>query len=321
VISADPFESRATSELAPILTRLVAGVDVPVQEWPLDLPGPENFGLLTRDGILRLPENIHLLDSGLIHSALSRSSGAWLRRLQIYSVIGSTNAVLMEMASHTGVNGQVRLAELQVQGRGRRGREWHSPFGANLALSMGFSAGRDAADLGGLSLVVGLALLDALERQGISGLALKWPNDLLLEGAKLGGILIEVFNSARGIELVIGVGLNIRLPTAIRETLDQAVADIEGTGIGADRNLLAAAIISSVYEFVSEFQQHGFSPFREVFNTRHYFHRAECQILQGSVAESGWVDGVTDQGALLLRSAAGAVRIYHGGEVSLRPLP
>lgn len=320
VTATNPIDPPGNLQLASILTRLVGGSDVAVSEWPPDLPSPENLGLLNRDGYLRLLEGIHLLDPGLIQSALSRSSGAWLRRLQIYNVIGSTNAVLMEMAPDSGVDGQIRLAELQVQGRGRRGREWHSPFGANLALSMGFSAEREASDLGGLSLVVGLALVDALERQGISGLALKWPNDLLLEGAKLGGILIEVVTTARGIELVIGIGLNIRLPAAIRAALDQSVADIEGAGISADRNLLAAAIISSVHEFVREFQQHGFAPFCEVFNARHYFHRAECQILQGSETESGLVDGVTDQGALRLRGEDGGIRVFHGGEVSLRPL-
>ena len=318
--SSGSIDPPDTVDLASILTRLVGDVDVPLSDWPPHLPEPETLGLLSEGGFLRLPEGIPLLDSSLIRSALSRSASAWLRGLQIYRVIGSTNAVLMEMAAENGVDGQVRLAELQSQGRGRRGRNWYSPFGANLALSMGFGARREASELGGLSLVVGLALLDALERQGIAGLALKWPNDLLREGAKLGGILIEVANTPHGIELVIGVGLNIRLPAAIRATLDQSVADIEGAGISVDRNLLAASIVSSIHEFVDEFQQHGFAPFCEVFNSRHYFHRAECQMLQGSVTESGWVEGVTKQGALVLRVKDGGTRVFHGGEVSLRTL-
>jgi len=320
VTSADSTDPSDTVDLASILSRLVGDVDVPLSDWPRFLPEPEELGLLSEGGFLRLPEGIPLLDPGLIRSALSRSASDWLRHLRVYQVIGSTNAALMEMAAEKGVDGQVRLAELQSQGRGRRGRNWYSPFGANLALSMGFSARREAAELGGLSLVVGLALLDALERQGVAGLALKWPNDLLLEGSKLGGILIEVASTPHGIELVIGVGLNIRLPAAVRATLDQSVSDIEGAGISVDRNLLAASVVSSVHEFVGEFQRHGFAPFSDVFNARHYFHGAECQMLQGSVSESGRVEGVTEQGALVLRAKDGRTRVFHGGEVSLRPL-
>src|SRR5690606_6260917 len=122
------------------------------------------------------------------------------------------------------VDGHVCLAELQIAGRGRRGRDWFSPFGANLALTIGKRIDRPAAALGGASLVVGLAVLDALEQLGVPELALKWPNDVLLRGAKLGGILIEL--SARPqTELVVGIGLNVALPPRIRAELPQEVTD------------------------------------------------------------------------------------------------
>jgi BirA family biotin operon repressor/biotin-[acetyl-CoA-carboxylase] ligase len=321
VTSPSLIDSPDFRALESILIKLAGEGAVPRSDWPQDLPEPESFGLSSSDGLLRLPEGIDLLDSGSIESALSRSAAAWLKGLTVYKVIGSTNAEAMAVAAKGGVDGQVYLAELQVSGRGRRGRDWYSPFAGNLALSMGFRSQREAGDLGGLSLVVGLALLDALEQRGISGLALKWPNDLLLEGAKLGGILIEIAGTVNGPELVIGIGLNIRLPPATRARLDQAVADIGHTEIAASRNLLAAGIISSVHDFVDEFQQQGFMPFADVFNARHYLHGAGCQILQGSVVETGWVDGVTEQGALRLRKEGGEIRVFHGGEVSLRPLP
>jgi BirA family biotin operon repressor/biotin-[acetyl-CoA-carboxylase] ligase len=204
-----------------------------------------------------------------------------------------------------------------VAGRGRRGRNWHSPFAANLAVSLGFAARRPAAQLAGLSLVVGLAVLDGLEARGIDRLSLKWPNDVLLDGAKLGGILIEIANAPHGFEIVVGIGLNFRLPQVLRAELDQPVATLLDADPGANRNDLAAAVISSVQEFVAEFQQLGFEPFRESFDARHAYHRRSCQIVRGTDATVGRVEGVNEEGALMLRTDAG-VLAFHGGEVSLR---
>lgn len=251
-------------------------------------------------------------------AALSRRAAVWVRELEIHPVIGSTNTELMSLAAGSSVEGRVHLAELQVSGRGRRGRSWHSPFAANLALSLGFASARPAASLGGLSLVVGLAVLDGLETRGIEGLSLKWPNDVLLGGAKLGGILIELANTTRGFEIVVGIGLNFRLPEVLRAELSQEVATLLDADPRADRNVLAAAVISSVHDFVAEFQRLGFQPFREAFDVRHAYHHTTCQIIRGTQVAAGRVEGVDDQGALLLRTDAG-VLAYHGGEVSLRP--
>ena len=305
-------------QLLPVLTRVASGAKVAAREWPDAAPAPERLGFISSGGLISLPAGIDLLDRVLIHRRLGRVAADWVRDLQVHPVIGSTNSELMALAAHSSVDGQVHLAELQLEGRGRRGREWYSPFGANLALTMGFSAERPASELGGLSLVVGLAVLDALERQEVPGLSLKWPNDLLLAGAKLGGILIEIASTHRGIELIVGIGINIRLPLEVRAVLDQPVADLAGAGLTTDRSTLAAAIISSVCDFVGEFQEHGFVPFRDAFNARHHYHEAECLILNGSERTSGQVSGVTEQGALLLRTDWG-VQTFHGGEVSLRP--
>lgn len=311
--SSDPAE-----RLLPVMRQLVRSGRVPRSLWPVDVPAPERFGLAVAGDSVRLPEGVRLLDGRTITAALSRRAAGWVRALEIHPVIGSTNTELMSLASRLSVEGQVRLAELQVAGRGRRGRSWHSPFAANLAMSLGFTAHRPAAELGGLSLVVGLAVLDALEAQGIDGLSLKWPNDILLAGAKLGGILIEIVNTARGFEIIVGIGLNFRLPEVLRAELDQAVATLPDADPRADRNALAAAVISSVHEFVAEFQELGFEPFRKAFDVRHAFQGRSCRIIRGPQVTEGRVEGVDGEGALLLRTDAG-VQVFHGGEVSLRP--
>jgi BirA family biotin operon repressor/biotin-[acetyl-CoA-carboxylase] ligase len=315
-VTADPLDMAAL--LLPVMQQLVQAGSVPRDRWPAAAPAPERFGLVGAESLVRLPDDIQLLDRQSIMAALSRRAAGWIRELQIHPVIGSTNTELMTLAARASVEGRVRLAELQVAGRGRRGRSWHSPFAANLAASLGFTARLPVAQLGGLSLVVGLAVLDGLEARGIDGLSLKWPNDVLLAGGKLGGILIEIANTPRGFEIVVGIGLNFRIPRIVRAELDQAVATLLDADPRADRNLLAAAVISSVQEFVDEFQQLGFGPFREAFDARHAYHRRFCQIVRGTDVTMGRVEGVDGEGALLLRTDAG-LHPYHGGEVSLRP--
>lgn len=283
--------------------------------WPGD-EDPRIYGLRRSGGGIAVTGRHDPLAGEGIQRSMSERARDWLRRLDVYPVIGSTNAELMERARRGSVDGDVCLAELQVQGRGRRGRSWFSPFGANLAMSLGMGVGRPPSGLGGVSLVVGLAVLDALESAGVGDGALKWPNDVLLGEAKLGGILIEMTHT-RGTELVIGIGLNVVLPAEIRAQLPRQVADLSALEAPPPRNELAGRIVSNVVEFIGEFEHRGFEPFRAAFDDRHRYHGRECQVLQGEQTITGVVEGVTEQGELLLRTADGS-KVFHGGEVSLR---
>jgi BirA family transcriptional regulator, biotin operon repressor / biotin---[acetyl-CoA-carboxylase] ligase len=307
----------ATDSLAEFFIELARRGVAPHSAWPLD-EDLEVYGLERRADQVVPMVPYEPLDPSEIRSAMSRAGREWLRHLEVSPVIGSTNAELMRQAQDGSVAGSVRLAEVQLQGRGRRGRSWYSPFAANLAVSIGLALDRAPSALGGASLVVGLAVLDALEQLTVPRLALKWPNDILLGGAKLGGILIEMIPAANGVQLVVGIGLNVSLPPRIRADLDQVVADLASTGSPPRRNLLAGKVISSVVEFVSQFQHLGFAPFIESFNARHYFHEQQVEIVHGGSRTPGRVDGVSEQGGLLLRTATGQVE-FHGGEVSLRP--
>lgn len=288
---------------------------LPLSEWPDGEP-LEDYGLSVRDGQVEPAGGHDPLQPARIRQHLSPQAGSWLRTLTVHPLIGSTNAELMARAAQESVAGHVCTAEVQVQGRGRRGRTWASPFGANLAVSMGLAVARPMAELGGASLVVGLAVLDALETIGTPGLALKWPNDVLRDGAKLAGILIEMARTP-GTELVVGIGLNVTLTPALRARLPQAVADLADLPDRPSRSDLLAGIVSSVVTFVAEFDRLGFEPFVEAFNDRHFYHGRDSRVLQGPDSVEGRVAGVSARGELILAGASG-LQTFNGGEVSLR---
>jgi len=288
---------------------------VPRHAWPAD-QRLEAFGLCEEGAWVTPAAPFDPLSAEEIRHGLSRRARSWLVALDVLPVVGSTNAELMERARHASVDGSLCTAELQLSGRGRRGRSWMSPFGANLAVSMGVAVDRPAAELGGASLVVGLAVLDALEQFGIDGLALKWPNDLLLNEAKLGGILIELAQ-AHGTELVVGLGLNVSLPDSVRRGLPDAVIDLASAAAAPGRSRLVAAIASSVVEFLGEFARIGFDPFIPAFNQRHCYQGRECQVLAADGAQFGVVTGVAEDGELILDTQQGP-KNFHSGEVSLR---
>lgn len=308
----------ATDSFANFFSELALRGVAPFSAWP---PGEnlEVYGLVRRADEVVPMVVYDPLSPEAIRAAMSRACLDWLGQLAVRPVIGSTNAELMRQAEEGSVGGSVLLAEIQLQGRGRRGRSWFSPFAANLAVSMGLSLSRPASVLGGASLVVGLAVLDALEQLGVPDLGLKWPNDILLGGAKLGGILIEMIPGTNGVQLVVGVGLNVSLPARVRASLEQEVADLASTGCVPKRSVLAGKVISSVVAFVGQFEHLGFAPFVDAFNSKHYFHDAQVRVIQGETHTAGHVCGVSEQGGLLLQTATGRVEI-HGGEVSLRPL-
>lgn len=304
--------------LADAFATLAASGRAAADGWPAD-EAPETYGL-ERQGDWVVPAGrFDPLRDADLRAALSHRARGWLRDLEILPVIGSTNARLLELAEGTPVAGRICTAEVQVQGRGRRGRSWASPFGANLAISLGMASSLPPAELGGVSLVVGLGVLDALERLDVPGLALKWPNDVLLDGDKLGGILIEL-TQRRGTELVIGIGLNVALPPAVRRELPAGVTDLAGRGVERSRSALAGAVVSAVVEFVGEFERLGFEPFRAPFDARHAYHGRACHVLQGERRIVGRVAGVSAQGELQMETAEG-LQSFNGGEVSLRQAP
>ncbi|HHH38708.1 MAG TPA: bifunctional biotin--[acetyl-CoA-carboxylase] ligase/biotin operon repressor BirA [Sedimenticola sp.] len=268
----------------------------------------------------RLSEPLELLDPEAIRDAILPGARGLLAELEVLDRIDSTNSHLMRRIDDGIDSGHACLCEWQTAGRGRRGRPWISPFGSNIYLSLYWSFPQAAAELAGLSLVAGVNVVQGLERLGITGVALKWPNDLLWEGRKLAGLLLEMRGEQGGeCRVVTGVGLNTRLRDDVGEAIDQPWIDLHRLpgGQGLSRNRIAASVLGALLEGMARFQEQGFEPFRESWCRYDRYLGRPVTLTLGSRRVMGIHRGVDYNGALLLQTTEG-VRSYHGGEVSLR---
>lgn len=285
------------------------------------LRGVEGLGIAvqrSRGLGYRLNDAPTWLDVGGILAAAGGAAATLVMQLEV--TCDSTNTALVELARQGAASGTVVAAELQTQGRGRRGRSWESALGAALTFSLLWRFERGVAALTGLSLAVGVALVRALRGLGARDVMLKWPNDLVLPGGKLGGILIEVEGDTLGpSSAVIGIGVNCRLTSALQNRIDQPAADLVLAGASTlDRNVVLGALLRELCRVLSAFEQTGFPPFRAEWQACHA--QQDCQVTllrPDGLRESGVARGVDDGGALLLEQG-NATRVCLAGEVSLR---
>lgn len=262
----------------------------------------------------RLAHALELLDLHTISSALTVAHAA---PIHCPFVVASTNQFLSELSGR-GVNGETCLSEYQTAGRGRRGRTWVSPLGANIYLSMLWHFERGAEQLGGLSLAVGVILVRCLEGLGIKRVELKWPNDLYLSGKKLGGILIEVSGESGGpCKAVIGVGLNVRMPGAAAGAIDQPWAQLAELDSQISRNSLAAALISALAPGLACFAEQGLEPYHKAWQERDALYGHHIVLDLGGRELSGRAAGIDRHGQLLLDTADGRQALGFG-EISVR---
>lgn len=268
----------------------------------------------------RIPGGIDLLDAALVRAALSPQATALLTSLQLLETIDSTNAEAMRQVAAGAGAGLVCSAEQQSAGRGRRGRTWVSPFARNLYLSVVWQYHQGAAALEGLSLAVGVAVARALAANGLPAVQLKWPNDVVYRGAKLGGVLLEMTGDAAGTcQVIVGVGLNVAMPDAAATGIDQAWTDIEtiSGGVRPGRNTLLAALLNELLPLLAGFEQQGFGPWHDEWQALDAFAGESVVLHSGAQETTGIARGVDARGALQLETAAGIQSIY-GGEISLR---
>lgn len=265
----------------------------------------------------RLPRTVELLEP--VRIAVALGERARFFQVGIAPVAGSTNTELLARAAAGAPSGAVLAAEAQTGGRGRRGRVWVSPLGGSLAFSLLWRFEQGAAWLAGLSLAVGVALVRALRAHG-ARTQLKWPNDVLVDGAKLAGILIELQGDAAGPSaVVIGVGLNVALPQAARAAIDQPVTDLaEACAAPPGRNVLLAALLGELHTALTVFARDGFKPFAREWEGLHA-HQGErvTAMLPDGRTLAGIARGVAEDGALLIEAGGKAQRLV-SGDVSLR---
>jgi BirA family biotin operon repressor/biotin-[acetyl-CoA-carboxylase] ligase len=280
---------------------------------------------VTRKGY-RLPRPLELLDERAIRAHLSKEAVRHIASLDVHQTIESTNSLLLAKAAGPQGRAQVCLAEFQSAGRGRRGRRWLMPFGAGLCLSVGWTFTETPQQLSALGLAIGVAVLRALRRLKSAAVTLKWPNDIWFEGRKLGGILLELQAEAAGpAYVVVGLGMNYRLPAASRREIEATgtqVAEIaelyEDTVPG--RNALAAAIIEDILKALEEFGRLGFAPFHKEWRAADALAGHTVTAMKGTDMQGGIARGIDEEGALLLEYRGRVIKIV-SGEVSLRLAP
>lgn len=236
--------------------------------------------------------------------------------------VDSTNSVMMQKAEQNIANRHICFAEMQTSGRGRRGRQWLSPFARNLYFSVLWPFSQGIAAIQGLSLVVGLAVHKVLERNNIQGAGLKWPNDILVDQggvfAKMGGILIEITGDVTdNCQIVIGVGLNLDVSVQDQAHLDQPATGLKQLGYTGGRNKLAAQLVSELVAALDEFNEKGFCAFQDKWNDADCFLGKPLTVLLPSSHIDGAGCGVNAKGEYQLKTHNG-MQVVNAGEVSLR---
>ncbi|EOW6736754.1 bifunctional biotin--[acetyl-CoA-carboxylase] ligase/biotin operon repressor BirA [Cronobacter dublinensis] len=258
-----------------------------------------------------LPGPIQLLDETFIHSHIKSGS------VTVLPVIDSTNQYLMDRLSELD-SGDACIAEYQQAGRGRRGRKWFSPFGANLYLSMYWRLEQGPAAAIGLSLVIGIVMAEVLHELGADQVRVKWPNDLYLNDRKLAGILVELTGkTGDAAQIVIGAGINLAMRQVESDIVNQDWINLQEAGIKVDRNMLAVRLIEKLRSSLREFEQEGLAPFLARWEKLDNFIHRQVKLIIGEREIYGISRGIDNQGALLLEQN-GVIKPWVGGEISLR---
>jgi len=267
----------------------------------------------------KLAESLTLLDKNCIVALLS--SNTIQPMVEVHNIIDSTNNYLMRRLPNQIVNGQVCFAEYQSAGRGRRGRQWISPFGSHIYMSMYWYLEQGMSAAMGLSTVAALAVSDAIKKLYDVEVQLKWPNDIYLKGVKLAGILIDLDGQTlEPCHCVIGIGINLQMPEKSAKQVDQPWTDLQANiAVDIDRNQLAAALIDSLIKRLQQHQISGLSEMVPEWQQQDYFYKKDVKLITGKKETIGVCRGINDQGALLLE-VDGNIQTIYGGEVSLRGL-
>ncbi|KRW70391.1 biotin--protein ligase [Pseudomonas sp. TTU2014-105ASC] len=259
----------------------------------------------------RLAEPLSLFEHAKLEPRLKQYGWS----LNLYDTIDSTNAEALRLLPDKDGEPFIVVAEAQTSGRGRRGRTWISPFGQNLYCSFALKVGGGTKQLAGMSLVVGLAVMQTLRRLGVEA-GLKWPNDLYVDGRKIAGILLELTGDPADLcHVVIGVGVNVNMVSA--EGIDQPWTSIKEQVGMVDRNELLLALTETLKQYLARHFDEGFSALRAEWEASHIWQGRNCTLSTGSSEYSGVVIGVDLQGGLRM-TLDGCEHSFSGGELSLR---
>jgi BirA family biotin operon repressor/biotin-[acetyl-CoA-carboxylase] ligase len=274
----------------------------------------------------RLEQPVELLDAARLRQAAADAQLPWPRQTEVLFEIASTNDYLhVDVPPPPGAPRLV-FAEWQTAGRGRRGRAWLAPFGSGLTFSIGWTFAEMPSELAALSLAMGVCVVQALRELGASQVGLKWPNDIVHEHRKLGGLLLQMRSEAGGPAcVVIGLGLNLRMPDAARAAIDgmpdvTPVTDLATAcgGTAPGRHAVASRVAGRMLEGLERFARGGFAPFARDWSVFDSLRDAPVAVLRHDGHLEGIARGADAEGALVVETATGAVERVHAGDVSLR---
>ena len=319
VEAVDEKTDNSSNALAKVLAGLRANGRVRRDLWPDGSLDPASLGLIAKGDDLVWSEVVCLQDPSYLRQHLAAQwseigdSGA----LRVFDTVDSTNTQMARSAQQQSVHRHLYVAEFQSAGRGRRGRDWYGDFAQNVAMTVGYRCDRGIADLGGLSCVVGLALIQVLEELGISA-QVKWPNDIWVADRKLAGILVELVQTQGRVTAIVGIGINVNLGSAQRDRIDQATISLRELGCKVERDELVVKVYQTLQENFAVFEAEGFRVFVQAFNTVHRLHNQPAILHLGETQRTGVIRGLDQNGGILFEEA-GAISTIIGGEVSLRP--
>nr|WP_280925493.1 bifunctional biotin--[acetyl-CoA-carboxylase] ligase/biotin operon repressor BirA [Shewanella holmiensis] len=233
-----------------------------------------------------------------------------------FDEIDSTNSFMLNHFVDLK-SGDICIAEYQSAGRGRRGRQWLSPYGNHLYASLFWRFETNASNLMGLSLVIACSIVKTLSEMNITGLGMKWPNDIYLDDKKLAGILIEVAKTeTKQTELVIGFGINMSMSAAQGELIDQPWSDLASQGV-PDKTQLLVSLHRNLKSDIQAFSNHGLAPFIPFWNAYDLFANKQVRLLMAPNEVFGLCRGIDEQGAVVIETNS-EIKAYIGGEISLR---
>ena len=261
------------------------------------------------------------LDAESVRASLGDLALRRLERFEAFAAIESTNSYLMQDEPPAAGGFRLALTDNQTAGRGRHGRTWQSPPGTGLCLSVAYTFAAAPRNLPALTLAIGLGLIDALDGLGIGGVSLKWPNDLIANDGKLGGILTESQPLAGdAIHVVSGVGLNVTLPQdfdlGAEAERAQPVADLAGLVDNLPSpNVIAACLVDGLCGVFVDYEARGFEAFAGRWRERDWLRGRELTIEMPPEPLAGTGAGVADDGALLVAVGGGTIHRVTSGTV------
>ncbi|MEE9413472.1 MAG: biotin--[acetyl-CoA-carboxylase] ligase [Methylococcales bacterium] len=278
------------------------------------------MSLISNNNINLSVPAIELLNEEAIVLQLDSLTAQSVDQLIVLSKTQSTNSYLLNLCQHSSQSRVVCIAETQTKGRGRRGRNWISPAGHNIYLSMTWRFAAQLKDLSGLSLAIGLAVVRVLDGYGLNGLSLKWPNDVYCGGQKLAGILVDIASTDDDDCLaVIGIGLNRWIDADASQLIDQQWVDLFSLMGDAmpSRNQLIAKIIDQLIDVIAQFEVGGFAELCDEWNQWDYLLGRSIVLSAGNRQICGIACGVSITGSLMIEDEQGQKQSYTIGEVLL----